>query len=167
MIGRLIGRLLDKLIFALALLVALQVPLLADHYRQFLSGLYESTQWQVDGYEATARQHEYPDLKAMIDHHLQNNVPSVRTDAEQKLATLDTLETLKQGLLLFEQGNLFNKAAYMFSPARYTYLKTVLSNFSPGVPLSVNGLVFGVAVGLILNYLIILPFVFFPRRKNS
>lgn len=161
-----IGRLLDKLVFGITLIVALQVPQLADHYHQFLSGLYKSTQWQVDGYEATARQHEYPNVNAMIDHHLQNSVASVRTDAEQKLATLDTLEQLKQGLLLFEQGNLFNQAVYMFNPARHAYLKAVLSNFSPGIPLSVNGLLFGVVVGLILNYLIILPFVFFARRKT-
>lgn len=163
----LIERLIDKLIFGIALILALQVPLLADHYHQFLSGLYESTKWQVDGYEATARQHQYPDIKAMIEHHLQNSVPSVKTDAEQKLATLAMFDELKQGVLIFETGNLFNKAVYMFNPSRHGYLRQVLSNFHPGIPLTINGLLFGIVAGLALNYLITLPFIFFTRRKNA
>ena len=45
-----IGRLLDKLVFGVALIVALQMPLLVDHYHQYLSGWYKATQSQVDGY---------------------------------------------------------------------------------------------------------------------
>lgn len=162
-----IGRLIDKLIFGVALILALQIPQLADHYHQFLSGVYESTKLQIDGYEANAKQHEYPTVRAMIDHHLQNNVPSVRVDAEQKLATLELFEELKSGMLVFERGNLFSKTVYIFNPARYGYLKHVLSNFSLGIPLSVNGLAFGVIFGLALNYLITLPFMFLTRSRNA
>lgn len=160
-------RLLDKLIFAVTLVLALQVPQLADHYHQFLSGLYQSTKWQVDGYEATARQYEYPDTNAMIGHHLQNNVASVRADAEQKLATLAIYEQLQDGMLVFKSGNLLKKAVYMFNPARLDYLKAALNNFKPGIPLSLDGLMFGLLLGLLLNYIAILPFMFLARRKNA
>lgn len=158
-----IGRLIDKLIFGVALIVALQVPQLADHYQQFLSGLYESTKWQVEGYEATAKHHEYPSVIAMIDHHLQNDVLSVRTDAEQKLVTLDIFEQLKAGVEIFKNGNLISKSLYMFSPSRYGYLEKTLDNFTPGIPLTFDGIAFGVILGLFINFLITLPFAFLGR----
>jgi ferritin-like metal-binding protein YciE len=88
----LILSLLDKVIFGATLILSLQIPQLADHYQQYLAGLYKATKWQVDGYESTARMHEFPDVRSMINRHLKNSDSSVRTDAEQKLATLDVYE---------------------------------------------------------------------------
>ena len=161
-----IGRLADKIVFGAALFFALQMPQLVDHYHQFLSGLYESTKWQVDGYEATAKQHEYSHLKAMIDHHLRNEVASVRTDAQQKLSTLDLYNELTNGVRIFDEGNLLDKAIYMFNPVRYEFLEKTIINFKLGIPLTINGIAFGVVFGLILNYVISLPFILWGRRKK-
>ena len=161
-----IGRLVDKIIFGAALIFALQIPQLVDHYQQFLSGLYESTKWQVDGYENTAKQHEYSDLKAMIDHHLRNDVASVRTDAQQKLFTLDLYNELRNGVGIFDEGNLLDKAIYMFNPARYEFLEKTIINFKLGIPLTVSGITFGVILGLVLNYVISLPFILWSRRTK-
>lgn len=161
-----IGRLIDKLIFGVALIVALQVPLIFDHYQQFLSGLYESTKWQVEGYETTANRHEYPSVRAMIDHHLQNDVLSVRTDAEQKLATLHIFEQLKAGVETFKNGNIIRKSLYMFRPSRYGYLKKTLDNFTPGIPLTIHGIVFGGGLGLLISFLITLPFTLLGWRRK-
>lgn len=150
--------LFDKLLFGVTLLIALQIPQLSDQYQQFLSGLYQSTKWQVQGYEATAIKHDYPNVNAMIEHHLQNDVQSVRTDAQQKQVTLQTYEKLSVAMRLFEQGNLFSKTVYMFNPQRYHYLQQTLVHFTPGIPLTMSGILFGIIGGLILNYLLILPF---------
>ncbi|WP_299196183.1 DUF2937 family protein [uncultured Amphritea sp.] len=159
-----IGRLLDKLVFGVALLLALQIPQLADHYQQYLSGWYESTRWQVEGYEATARQFGYPNIRAMIEQHQRNSEPSVRADAQQKLATLDLYNELQQGMAVFANGNLLTKSVYMFNPARYHYLEDTLDNFKPGIPLTVEGLAFGVIMGLLLNIIITQPCAFIARR---
>lgn len=153
----LLKRLLDKLIFGLALLLCLQVPLLADHYQQFLAGQLDATQWQVDGYEKNAKSHGYADAREMIAHHEQNAVESVRADAQQKLKTLDMFDNLKYGLSVFAKGNLLEKAYYMFHPDRHAVLEKTLQNFKPGVPLGTEELVFGVVAALILNLLIVLP----------
>lgn len=164
-------QLLDKLIFGLALLVCLQVPLLADHYQQFIAGQLDSIQWQVDGYEANAKQHGYADARAMIAHHQQNEVASVRTDALQKLETLEEFDRLTNGLLVFQEGNLLEKAYFMFQPDRYDVLKKTLYNFKPGVPLGTEGVVFGLVAALILNLMIVLPFwlflrLFFKKKRS-
>lgn len=159
-----IGRFLDKLIFGATLLLALQIPQLADHYQQFLAGLYASTEWQVNGYEQTARQFNYADAKAMIAHHLQNELPSVRADAEQKLVTIERFEQLQAGIKIFESGSLVEKSFYMFHPDRYNDLEKTLHNFKLGIPLTIDGFVFGIIVGLLLNILIDSPFILISRR---
>ncbi len=161
-----ITRLFDKLIFGFILVMALQLPQLADHYQQFLAGLYTSTQWQVEGYKATAKAYHFSDVETMIARHLQNEEPSVRADAEQKRHTLALLQTLQQGMLTFEQGNLFEKTAYMFNPARFEYLEQTIVNFKPGIPLTASGIGFGVLVALIVHYLGSLPFILWARRRR-
>lgn len=162
-----IGRLLDKLVFGVALIAALQMPLLVDHYHQYLSGWYKATKWQVDGYEATAKTHQFANAQAMIENHLKNAEPSVRTDAEQKLATVDRLADLSLGMDTFATGNLLEKMLFMLHPDRVYVLKDVVQNFKLGIPLNANGLAFGVLFALVLNFLIMLPFRVFGRRKDK
>lgn len=157
-------RLLDKFIFAALLLIALQVPQLADHYQQHLAGQYEATKWQVEGYQNTARNFGYPNLEAMLAHHEQNSVASVRADAQQKRATLEMHQTLQQGLALFEEGTLIEKAIYMANPQQFTQLEQTLTHFKPGLPLSYEGVGFGVITAILLNALLSLPFLLLRRR---
>lgn len=159
-------RFLDKLLFGVALIAALQIPQLADHYHQYLSGLHSSTQWQIKGYEATAATYEYANAKAMIEHHLQNDVPSVRMDAQQKLATLDQFEDIQSGITIFNSGNLLEKTLYMFNPENYQYLSETLTNYKLGIPLTLEGFIFGITVGLLVNLLISLPFVLFIKSRK-
>lgn len=160
-----IGKLLDKLVFAAALILSLQMPLLVDHYHQYLSGWHNATQSQVDGYAATAKTHQFANVQAMIDAHLNNAESSVRTDAEQKLATVELLADLSVGMDTFANGNLFEKMGFMLHPDRVHVLKDVVQNFKVGIPLNTSGLVFGLVCGLLLNVLIMLPFRVFGSRK--
>ncbi|MBB1269381.1 DUF2937 family protein [Shewanella sp. SR44-3] len=162
-----IKNVIDKLVFGIALIFALQLPLLADHYQQYLSGLYQATKWQVDGYEMTAKMHEFPDARAMIARHLQLNEPSVNTDAKQKLVTLELFDELSLGMDTFNRGNLFEQLVFMFNPKRYDALIETSKNFTLGIPLDPVGLGFGVILGLLLNGLIMLPAtLLFSKRKS-
>ena len=161
-----IGRLFDKLVFAVALIAALQVPLLVDHYHQYLSGWYKAIQSQVDGYETTAKAHQFADAKAMIDNHLKNPEPSVRADAEQKLQTISLLSELRLGMETFSSGTLFGKIGFMLHPDRIHLLKDVVQNFKPGIPLHASGLAFAVIGALVLNFLIMLPFRLMRSRPS-
>lgn len=161
-------RLIDKFVFGVVLLLSLQIPQLADHYHQFLSGAYEATIHQIDGYAETAKQHGFDNIDLMIEKHLSNDEPSVRTDALQKLATLESLRDLQEGVMLFEQGGLVQKAVYMFSPDRYQRLRQTLENFKIGIPLTLEGIgfgfVFALLLNLLLNLILIRPFVFLFQR---
>jgi len=157
-------RLVDKFVFGIALLLSLQVPQLADHYHQFLFGQYEATRRQVDGYAETANQHGFDSIDLMIDRHLNNNEPSVRTDALQKLVTLESFHDLREGVIIFERGNLVQKSIYMFNPDRHHRLRQTLENFKIGIPLTLEGIGFGFVLALLLNFILIQPLAYLFQR---
>ncbi|EPJ45723.1 MAG: hypothetical protein OFPI_36010 [Osedax symbiont Rs2] len=82
------------------------------------------------------------------------------------MATLVLYAQLKQGVDIFENGHLFEKIVYMFQPARFATLKGTVANFTMGVPLTINGLGFGIAFGLILNLLMMWPLNRWARRRR-
>jgi hypothetical protein len=157
----------DKFLFGALLIITLQVPILADHYLQYLTGYFESTKTQVEGYESTAVEHQFSDVNAMIDAHLKNPEPSVRTDAQQKLKTLEEFNDLKTALILFHEGNVFKKAAYMFNPSRWHILQKVLPNFKPSIPLSVAYFIYSFVIALLLSSGILFLVRFFVARSKT
>lgn len=158
---------LDKLFFGVTLVLALQVPQLADHYQQFLAGMHESSQWQIDGYQATANKYNYASIDAMIEHHLQNEVHSVRDDAMQKQQTLTTHAVLSDGLTTFQNGNIIQKLLFMLSPSGWQYIDNTLQNFSFGLPITTEGILFGVVFGLLLNMLISTPSSMIAKKHRA
>lgn len=158
---------LDKLFFGITLVLALQVPQFADHYQQFLAGMHESSQWQMNGYQQTAKKYNYASVDAMIEHHLQNAVPSVRDDAVQKQQTIIKYNELNEGLAVFQSGNIIQKLLYMLSPSGWQYIDNTVENFSFGLPITTEGILFGVLFGLFLNLLISAPSSMIAKRRRQ
>ncbi len=157
----------DKLLFGFLLLLTFQIPIIADHYLQFVSGYYESTKHQVDGYKANAVLHEYENVYTMIDVLLENSNSAVRFDAEQKLQTMHEYEELKIALDVLTNGNIFEKAWFIFNPVRYDELKKVLDNFKPGMPLNIIDIMYGIVTALFLNMLLFFPIKHFIFKKKT
>jgi len=142
---------IDKCLFGFFFIAFLQVPILADHYAQFIAGSFDATKLQVEGYEATAAEHQFADVKAMIDAHLKNPEASVRTDAKQKIVTMQRFEDLKLAVHIFSEGHIFQKALYMFRPTHWDMLKKVLPNFKLSLPLSVEYFLYALVFALLLS----------------
>ena len=163
----LIYKTLDKLFFGITLVLALQVPQLADHYQQFLAGMHESSKWQIDGYQDTATKYNYASVDAMIAHHLQNEVPSVRDDAIQKQKTIIQYNELSEGLSVFQNGNIIEKLIFMLSPSGWQYIDNTLENFKFGLPITTEGILFGVLFGLFLNLLVSTPTSMIAKKQRE
>ncbi len=155
----------DKIIFGALLLLFFQVPILSDHYLQYVSGYYDATSKQVEGFKENAAKHEYSDVYAMINDLLINENSVVRTDAEQKMQTMNEYEELTLTIATLKQGNIYERAWFIFNPARFDTLKKVYENFKPGIPLSGNDIGFSILTALILSICIMWPFRFFASRK--
>lgn len=148
---------LDKLVFGTLLLLALQLPLLADHYLQYVSGYFAALEKQVEGFALNAQLNGYDDVYAMIEDLLLNNTAAVRLDAQQKLSTLEEYEDLTLLLSKFANGNFLQQTWYMFQPSRYETLRNVLENFEPGIPLGLDEILYAIVLAMLLNLCLLLP----------
>ncbi|RYY76733.1 MAG: DUF2937 family protein [Gammaproteobacteria bacterium] len=157
---------IEKIIFGALLLLFFQIPILADHYLQYVSGYYEATSKQVEAYKQNAMQHQYADVYAMIDDLSQNTNSVVRTDAEQKRQTMHEYEELTLTIAKLKEGNIVERAWVMFNPAKLETLKKVGANFKPGIPLSVNDIIFSIIAALLLSAIIVLPLRLLFRKKR-
>jgi hypothetical protein len=101
----------------------------------------------------------------MINDLRVNSNDVVRTDAEQKLETMREYEALKKTIAALKEGNIYQRAWFMFNPARWETLKKVHENFKPGIPLSLNDIGFSVLTALVLSILLTWPFRFLVSRK--
>ncbi|MGF1700802.1 DUF2937 family protein [Photobacterium makurazakiensis] len=162
-----IKRLLDRLIFSGLLIACLQIPMLADHYLQYLSGFYDATTQQVNAYKDNARLHGFDSAESMISALLKEKSSIVRVDAEQKQHILQQHEMLEQAITTLSTGHIVEKAMFMFNPTRADELKRVLVHFKLGIPLGVENIVICIVVAIGLNVILYLPFVLFRRRKKK
>jgi len=149
--------LIDKIVFGALLLLLFQVPLVADHYLQFLSGYYDSTRNQVESYSRNAREHHYPHAYAMVDDFLRNPNAAVRRDAQQKMQTLVEYEELGRSINILREGFLIEKLWFMLNPARWDVLRKVLHNFKPGIPFSLSDVIYSAIMAMLLNLIIMTP----------
>ncbi len=151
-------RVLDKIVFTALFLTALQVPILADHYRQYLSGFFDATEKQVEQYQALADQFGYESVDALIDTLRQNPDPVVKQDAANKAETVSTMDELQTGIQTLSQGHYYEKAWYMFHPEQNATLARVIDNFSPSVPLDPMAVLFSLITAIVLNMILWAPF---------
>lgn len=155
----------DKIIFGALLILFFQVPILSDHYLQYVSGYYDATSKQVEGFKENAAKHEYSDVYAMINDLLVNENSVVRTDAEQKMQTMHEYEELTLTIATLKSGNIYQRAWFIFNPTRFDTLKKVYENFKPGIPLSINDIGFSILTALVLSILVMWQFRLLASRK--
>lgn len=156
----------DKIVFGALLLLFFQVPILADHYLQYVSGYYDAIDQQVEGFKENAAKHNYKDVYAMIDDLLANSNSVVRTDAEQKVQTMHEYEELKETIATLQNGNIYQRAWFIFNPTRWDRLKKVYENFKPGVPLGLTDIGFSVLTALMLSILMMWPLRLLLLKKD-
>lgn len=161
-------RIVDKLLFAALFLLALQIPILSDHYLQYLSGYYDATRAETQATIELANTHGYASVNDMINDLKTNDAPVVRDDALRKEAAFATLLRVEEGIRTLEHGHYFEKVYYLLTPAHFETLSRVIDNFKPSIPLSPSAVVFSLLLALIANMLLWTPhFCYCHLRKKA
>lgn len=155
---QLLTRFVDRILFAALFIASLQIPVLFDHYRQYLAGFYEATRQQVAQLDALAAQYGFASTDSLIAHLSENSDPIVRQDAQTKALLLRTLADTEKGLTILQYGNYFQRVSYIFSPRRSATLSQVLQNFTPALPLKTDSVIYSLLLALLLNSLLLAPF---------
>ncbi len=150
-------RVLDKIVFAVLFIIALQVPILADHYRQYLNGYYDALHDEVTDSSVLAKQHGFSSVNAMLDSLMTNEDAVVRDNATSKATRFAQITTLEESIRTLQHGHYFEKLVYMASPYQYVTLKRVLNNYSPSIPLTPSSIIFSFVTAILLNILLWTP----------
>lgn len=156
-------RFFDKFIFALLFIGALQVPILADHYRQYLSGYYDATREEVESIAAMAQRHGYVSASALLDSLKQNSEAAVRDDAMRKAAMFDKLSDIEAGIRTLTYGHYFEKLGYMATPSHADKLVKVITHYKPAIPLTPSSLTFSLVTAILVNLLLWSPYFCYCR----
>lgn len=142
---------IDKLVFGIVLIALFQLPLFADHYRQYLSGFEAGLRQEVTTLNLLAQSTGYPSTQSLIDAHRKSTIASVRMDADNKQTLLLKHQQALEAIRIFNEGSLFEKTRYMLAPDRASTFKEVSKNFKPGIPLDIEYLLLSALFALIFN----------------
>jgi hypothetical protein len=163
-------RWIDRLLFATLLVATLQLPILSDHYRQYLSGYLAALNEQINAWNRIAKEFSFTSIDAFIQHLESNPDAVVQKDATSKRTTLIDFERKREGLTLLKEGSFPEQVIYMFSPNNLSTLNEVMKNFKPGLPLTPSSIVYSVVLAIVLDAVLLLPFwgaKRFRRKKSS
>lgn len=144
--------LLERLVFGVLLLAALQIPLICDHYLQFINGVYLTRKHDVERIEENARVSEYPSMDAMLDDLSTDIKPAVRHDVEQKRQILEEYRQAGIQVDKLQNGNYFERGWVVLSNPEIS--SEVLRNFKPGIPLNPKDIVYSFLVSILLSGLL-------------
>lgn len=161
---------IDKIVFGAVLIALFQLPLFADHYRQYLAGFEAGLRQEVNTLNMLAQSTGYPSTQALINTHRQSTIPSVRMDADNKHTLLLSHQQALEAIRLFNEGSLLDKTRYMLAPERMSTFKEVSKNFKPGIPLDINYLLLSALFALIFNLTVSSPYhcyCYLKKRRDN
>lgn len=160
-------RVLDKVVFAALFIITLQVPILADHYRQYLSGYYDALRDEVTNSTELAKQHGFSSVDAMLKSLQQNSEAVVRDNATQKAQRFAQITAIEQSIRKLEHGHYFEQLVFMATPSQYHTLSRVFDNYKPSIPLTPSSIVFSLVTAIILNLLLWTPHFCYCQARRA
>ena len=160
-------RLIDKIVFAALLILMLQVPIVTDHYVQYLNGYVDATQAEVDHYQQLADTYGYTDINSMLTALQANQDELVRDDAQHKQTVMQAHKEAQQALKKLRTSNYFEQAWYFAQPAQYQRLGQVLNLYQPSLPLKPQTVGSALITSFSLYLLLWLPVALLRHRRKK
>ena len=160
-------RLIDKIVFAALLILMLQVPIVTDHYVQYLNGYVDATQAEVDHYQQLADTYGYTDINSMLTALQANKDALVRDDAQHKQTVMQAHKEAQQALKKLRTSNYFEQAWYFAQPAQYQRLGQVLNLYQPSLPLKPQTVGSALITSFSLYLLLWLPVALLRHRRKK
>ena len=160
-------RLIDKIVFAALLILMLQVPIVTDHYVQYLNGYVDATQAEVDHYQQLADTYGYTDINSMLTALQANQDELVRDDARHKQTVLLAHKEAQKAPHNLRTSNYFEQAWYFAQPAQYQRLGQVLNLYQPSLPLKPQAVGSALITSLSLYLLFWLPVAWLRHRRKK
>lgn len=158
--------LLDKLWFAGLFILMLQIPIVADHYRQYLSGYIAATESEIKHYNSLAQDYGYANTEEMLSVLLNNSDPLVRDDTVHKIAVIADFQASVVALRQLNNSHYFQQLWIFLQPYQYSRLAAVLEYYRPSIPLHLPAIGSALASTLTVYLILLIPFLTLRKRQR-
>ncbi|MCF8230688.1 MAG: DUF2937 family protein [Bacteroidales bacterium] len=146
-------RFIDRLVFAAGVLLFLQLPNFMDQYTQRLGGFYDSEKQHMERYREIAERHFEGDMQKLLDAFEKSNVEAMEETGKELERTAGRLEELKEGVEIMENASFLRQIGYLVIHIDFDIARGTLKSYTPGMPLTREGLISGLIGGVLLSLL--------------
>ncbi|HET8882882.1 MAG TPA: DUF2937 family protein [Solimonas sp.] len=167
---RLLLAIIDRLLFAVGFALAMQLPQFVDSYTQRYGGYHQAL---VDGmaeYQRNADEHYGGDLDALIAELHAASSPGIHGIGDQLEHERAREIAMREGLAILERGTLPQKLWYLSRHLDRELARATWMAYTPGLPLSFDALICGLAGAIVFSGLFNLlrwPFGAWRRHRDN
>lgn len=149
----LLRNLSDRILFAAGLLLFMQLPQFMDQYTQRLGGYLQGQQEHLARYQSIADQQFAGDLASLIGDFAASGKSSVREVGHNVSQLVEQIDASIYDLHILEQGQFVSKVIHLSTNMNIDIARETLRIFTPGIPISLEGIVCGLLGGIFLSAL--------------
>ncbi|MEO1574636.1 MAG: DUF2937 family protein [Pseudomonadota bacterium] len=151
-----LGSILDRLLLIGAVLVAGAFPSFATQYEQQLTASLNQASDDLAPFQAIADRHHGGSLDRLVAHHRNSDDPVFYEEGDAIESLMGTLAALRTSQSQM-QGGLFSDARHIVTTRHPDIRASTLSSFRPSMEYRPDALVFALAAGFTLWFLIAAP----------
>ena len=140
---------LDRIVLVAGVIVAGCIPSFIAQYRQRVGGMLDQVLKDLAPFQAIADKLHHGSLQELIQHHLDSSDPTFYKEGAAVRAMLETAEQLRKTFQALDT-DLFHQLSYLVAKIDPLIARATWDVFSPSFGLSVESVVFGSVVGVLI-----------------
>lgn len=154
---------IDRIVLVVGIVVAGCIPSFISQYRQRLGGRLDQVLQDLEPFQQIANQYHHGSLKELIQHHLNSPDTTFHDEGAALHAMLSSVEQLRRALQALNT-DLFHQLSYLLTGGLDPNIaRAAWEIYSPSFNLTVESVVFGSIVGVLIWLLFLLIWYLFAR----
>ena len=140
---------LDRVVLVAGVIVAGCIPSFIVQYRQRVGGMLDQVLKDLAPFQAIADKIHHGSLQELIQHHLDSSDPTFYKEGAAVRAMVETAEQLRKTFQALDT-DLFHQLSYLVARIDPLIARATWDVFSPSFGLTVETVVFGSVVGVLI-----------------
>ncbi len=140
---------LDRIVLVAGVVAAGCIPSFIAQYRQRVGGMLDQVLQDLAPFQVIANQFHHGSLHELIQHHLESTDLTFYNEGAAVQAMVESAEQLKNVFQALDT-DLFHQLGYLITKMDPFIARATWEVFSPSFGLSVESVVFGSAVGVLI-----------------
>jgi len=145
----LLREILDRIVLVASVIIAGCVPSFIVQYRQRVGGMLEQVLKDLAPFQAIADKLHHGSLQELIQHHLNSADPTFYKEGAAVRAMLESAELLRNTYQSLDT-DLFHQLSFLVARLDPLIARSTWDVFSPSFGLTVESVVFGSVVGVLI-----------------